>query len=168
MTAGVSVGAAGSDVRVRSRNGSKVSRWVVASVAVGIVADQRLVPSGWKRVKDGASLGGYVVRSRKVGSRLSFKRSWSAVGVIARPSQASTFEVWVDGRQVRTVTVPKHSGLRRAVVFEFGYGNRKVRKFEIRVRSGTLDLDGWIIKDRTPKALTRPDGAGDIIPHAAS
>jgi hypothetical protein len=150
MSASISVGGPGTSVRVRSRNGGKVSRWLTASVAIGIVADQRQVPRGWKRVNDSASLGGYVVRNAKRGSKLSFRRSWTEVGVVARPSHSSTFEAWVDGRKVRTVTVTKKAGLRRAVVFQIGYVTKKIRRFEIRVRSGTLDVDGWIIKDRVP------------------
>lgn len=133
------------EFRIRARRAGKVSAWRTVSAARAI-DDQRSVPKGWSKVRASAALGGSVLRNTRSTASLTKRASMRGIALVVRTGRsAATFDVLVDGRTVATIDQAKGSDKDRTVVWRYAWSRPGTHRVQIRMRSGRIDVDGWLV-----------------------
>jgi hypothetical protein len=130
--------------RIRAIRGGRASTWRVIAMD-RVVYDQGSVPSGWSRVRSSAALGRSIVRNKRPGVSVTRRASMRGIALVLRSGPASSFDVIVDGRLVGTVERPKSSTKDRVVAWRYAWSRYGTHRVRIRVRTGKLEVDGWLI-----------------------
>jgi hypothetical protein len=133
------------DIRIRATNKGHASYRTITTDRS--VADLRTASSRWTRLRDRSSLGGAVMRARSSRAKAGVERSMRGLAIVARTSRSrGVFDVYVNGDKVDRVELAPGDPRWRRVVWQRTFSSRTTRHVEVRVISGRVEIDGWIIE----------------------